>query len=431
MRLVCLHGWSGAAQHMHPLAHALQLKLGQQVSTLDLGQYSSLDDALTFDDLATAMMQAWQSHGLPLQPKSVDVVVYSMGALVLRHWLRRYFTPDTIPIRRCVMLAPANFGSVLAHKGRALLGRLFKGLHADRPFEVGSHLLRGLELGSPWSWDQALQDCFKAPVFTASHMLTTVLIGSEGNEGLSALVNEPGSDGVVRWAAADLEPVYYQVDFTQHPVCVTCQQSGNCTAYRVIPGCNHHRILSTEGGVNPQVLSAIVDGLSVTSDTFSAWRMVCQKHTMQCLKSVLTPNAFQHCVMRVRNQYGHAIEDYCVIMCEQQSDQHVLTEYFQSDVQKDCHVYSGDSSFRALYWNLSAFWRAPMPWKSLHIGVVAEPQFAPPVGEVGYAAYDDAHQPSWVLDLRGIQALMVPQRTSLIEVTLPRQHRGVFEFQRF
>ena len=135
--------------------------------------------------------------------------------------------------------------------------------------------------------------------------------------------------------------------------------------------------------------------------------------------------------MRVRNQYGHAIEDYCVIMCEQQSDQHVLTEYFQSDVQKDCHVYSGDSSFRALYWNLSAFWRAPMPWKSLHIGVVAEPQFAPPVGEVGYAAYDDAHQPSWVLDLRGIQALMVPQRTSLIEVTLPRQHRGVFEFQRF
>ena len=49
------------------------------------------------------------------------------GALVVRDWMTHHYRPETVPFKRHLMLAPANFGSQLAHKGRAWYGRVFKG----------------------------------------------------------------------------------------------------------------------------------------------------------------------------------------------------------------------------------------------------------------------------------------------------------------
>ena len=53
--------------------------------------------------------------------------MHSTGALVVRDWLPRHFTPARAPVKRLVMLAPAYFGSHLTHKGRSFTGRVYKG----------------------------------------------------------------------------------------------------------------------------------------------------------------------------------------------------------------------------------------------------------------------------------------------------------------
>ena len=50
-------------------------------------------------------------------PYQINIVVYSTGALILRHFLRTYYhTKYRHKIRRVVMFAPDNYGSPFAKK---------------------------------------------------------------------------------------------------------------------------------------------------------------------------------------------------------------------------------------------------------------------------------------------------------------------------
>ncbi|AGA32455.1 hypothetical protein TVNIR_0762 [Thioalkalivibrio nitratireducens DSM 14787] len=60
-------------------------------------------------------------------PYACGVVVHLTSALIVRDWLSRYFAVDASPVKHLVMLAPASFGSSLAHMGRSVLGRAMKG----------------------------------------------------------------------------------------------------------------------------------------------------------------------------------------------------------------------------------------------------------------------------------------------------------------
>ena len=127
--IVILHGWSDSSRGFQRFARRVQaLGVEDDIRHVWLGDYVSMDDQVTFDDLAAAMETAWEREGLPKHDRTVDVVVHSTGALVLRHWMTRYRTPENNPVRRVLMLAPANFGSHLAHKGRSFFGRIVKGL---------------------------------------------------------------------------------------------------------------------------------------------------------------------------------------------------------------------------------------------------------------------------------------------------------------
>ena len=105
-----------------------------------------------------AMKVAWCDKGLPRDRRSVDMVVHSTGALIARNWMTTFFKPDMNPVWNLVMLAPANFGSPLAHKGRSLIGRGAKG--EGWSMQVGQHLLRDLEIASRFSWELAMRDRF-------------------------------------------------------------------------------------------------------------------------------------------------------------------------------------------------------------------------------------------------------------------------------
>ncbi|MBT4885052.1 MAG: alpha/beta hydrolase, partial [Legionellales bacterium] len=191
--LVCIHGWNEDSTIFSRLIRSLSKEQYTHTHVMGMADFVSLDDNVTFDDLVVAMEHAWHTYGLPTSAKRVDIITHSTGALVFRAWHNRYYAGKDSPISHLLMLAPPNFGSHLAHKGRAFIGRVLKGLGHNRPFEVGANLLKGLELASSFTWDLAMKDCFSehAP-FNRQNILTTILIGSTGYEGIAAAANEPG-----------------------------------------------------------------------------------------------------------------------------------------------------------------------------------------------------------------------------------------------
>ena len=121
--IVILHGWSDMSTSFEPLAKLLRAKLnGREISIIHLADYISMEDEVRFDDIVSAMAMAWKKNDFPTSAGSVDAIVHSTGGLVIRDWLQRNYEPDDVPIKHLVMLAPAYFGSPLAHKGRSFLG---------------------------------------------------------------------------------------------------------------------------------------------------------------------------------------------------------------------------------------------------------------------------------------------------------------------
>src|SRR5262249_52816477 len=128
----------------------------------------------TFDDVAVGMHERFQelvsSKRISLAPFSWDAIVHSTGGPPIRHWLNYYLTNifngefSKIPIKRLIMLAPANFGSRLAQQGESSLAKIFMG-GLSHGFQTGKLVLEGLELGSPTLWRIADQDLFSNAKF--------------------------------------------------------------------------------------------------------------------------------------------------------------------------------------------------------------------------------------------------------------------------
>ena len=254
--IVILHGWSDTSETFESLARLLRARLERQVSIVSLADYVSMEDEVRFDDVAEAMDVAWRRHGLPRRKGGVDAIVHSTGGLVIRDWLQRHYTPGRAPVKHLVMLAPANFGSHLAHKGRSFIGRVYKGFVAKKPegraFETGTHILRGLELASPCTWQLAERDRFGrgGTMYQPGNVLCTVLVGNRGFRGISSIANEDGSDGTVRASTANMSCVRISAAFPPGPngggagqgVEYELEESRGATAFGVVEGHNHGTI---------------------------------------------------------------------------------------------------------------------------------------------------------------------------------------------
>jgi len=167
--VLIVHGWSDNYKSFIPLKQWLENN-GYLTQDVFFGNYESMEDNVTFDDLADGLQTRFKEmidkqQLPPLNPFSLDVIVHSTGGLVIRHWLHHYLVDECkgdlnrCPIQRLIMLAPANFGSRLAAQGKSGLAKLFKGGMAHG-FETGRLILEGLELGSPITWQIAEQDLF-------------------------------------------------------------------------------------------------------------------------------------------------------------------------------------------------------------------------------------------------------------------------------
>lgn len=84
--LVIIHGWSDSPASFNNLGKMLIADgIVKNVTHIRLGDYISLDDDITLDDLASALDKAWSKEKLSRQARSVDVVVHSTGGLIIRH----------------------------------------------------------------------------------------------------------------------------------------------------------------------------------------------------------------------------------------------------------------------------------------------------------------------------------------------------------
>lgn len=221
-QVLIIHGWSDTSKSFRPLARFLA-QHGYVPRIIWLGDYLSREDDLRVEDVAIRMgevIDELQAQG-DLDP-SFDVIVHSTGGLVARAWLTTWYRDNAArcPMKRLIMLAPANYGSKLAATGKSLLGRVVKGY--DNWFQTGQGILDDLELASPYQWELAQRDILMAPgsgtdtYYGDGMVWPFVVVGTHPYaSALRQIVNEDGSDGTVRVCAANLNARGVTIDFTQ------------------------------------------------------------------------------------------------------------------------------------------------------------------------------------------------------------------------
>lgn len=367
----------------------------------------------------------------PSNAGSIDAIVHSTGGLVIRDWMSR-MPVGRVPVKHLVMLAPANFGSPLAHKGRSFIGRVFKGYdNSEGVFQTGARILRGLELASPYSWNLALRDRFgqRASMYGRGGVLCTVLVGNRGYDGIRAIANEDGSDGTVRISTANLNCARLDVDFSHDPRRPTYELtvSGGSTAFAVMDGHDHGSI--TLNGSNAKserdadLLDQINSALDVTDAGFAAW---CEQLTqstdalMSARASRSETQGYQNTVVRVVDQDGNPVTDYLVEFYEEDDDRNVIAKLFHTTALVGVHVYGDDPSYRSLYVNCTKLLKVIDKMnEALRVSITAHPVLGRD-GPVGFRTMNDADIGSIKIPQSQLGRVFRENRTLFVTMTLRR-----------
>lgn len=381
--IAIVHGWSGSSKSLHNLKSYLDTR-GFPSVQIWLSDYVSLDDDVRFEDIGKrmhAVIGEALASGKLIAP--FDLIVHSAGGLVAREWISRYY-PDgaNCPVKRLLMLAPANFGSKYAALGKSMIGRLAKGW--NNWFQSGEQILRGLELASPYQWDLARRDILDpdgsvAGPYGQGKIWPFVIMGTRGHtKGLEAIINEDGADGTVRVAAANLNAIGATVDFSADAANPTFKAWGSRVAgaaipFAVLPDRDHSSIIqpashvAASDAINTQLGELIVQALNCKTDAEYAaiatqWDTISDETATfaddeakiegQFPKQGLTPQAFQQyfqLIVRARDDEGQPIKDFFLEFFSPEAASSKDFIYFHKHVLEDTHVNTTDASFQCLF----------------------------------------------------------------------------------
>lgn len=441
--IVILHGWSDNNSSFKALAHFLKTRFGEAVQPLYLADWLSMHDEVNYADLAQAMQKAWLALGLPTAPQSVNIVVHSTGALVARHWFTQYYSASSNPIKRFVQLAPANFGSHLAHKGRSFYGRAVKGWNQPG-FQTGAAVLTGLELASDYTRMLAQRDLFAADTwYGAGKMLTTIFIGDTGYSGISAIANETGSDGTVRICGANLNCRYLSLALDEQqqliPGSLSWRNSKGAIAFSVLPTENHSTITfkGRYAPANKLTASLLFSALTVTDEDYQtdpqhvfAWQ--------QQLDSLNPPansqqNRRSQILCRLTDQHGLGVSDYFLEMYRTAGSDNQFEENLYRRFLRHVHAFSQDPANRAFYFDLEVLdlLRQDRKFQQLYLSFSAQPHFKPTRQPVGFNTIAANAAAGLRIPITELERLFAPHQTLLLEVQLQRVVAdSVFKIQR-
>jgi hypothetical protein len=373
--IVLLHGYSAKAASLSRWRGILEDR-GYQTRDIRVGEYISLSNEVTIKDIAEGFDRALRfDTGLP-DDQEFDAIVHSTGGLVIREWVTSY-AQRRGRLKHLIGLAPAMFGSPMAHRGRGALGAIFKGdknpLGPDF-MEAGDRILEALELGSSYTWELAHRD-----LLTPEELDGHVISGSEGRqphgearvaepvygdsdttpypfifigrdryklEGL--FVHEDGYDGTVRWAGAGLNARKLIIDLTRLPapearVAAPARRSVPVPLV-LIEGRNHATILSDPP---EDLVSMVMEALEVSSmDQYLSWA---EKYTSLGEKGPRDEQRWQQFVVRVVDERGDPVPDWYLEVGAMEGDAFEPLRSFGFDV----HPFTGDTSYRAFHADLT------------------------------------------------------------------------------
>lgn len=441
--LIIIHGWSDDSASFRRIAQLIEQNTAREVHHMWLGDYVSLDDDVRMGDITAAMQRAWTEgpHALPTAPNSCDVIIHSTGGLVVREWMADYWFSDNgkrPPVANLVMLAPANFGSPLAHRGRSLMGRVVKGFKSDKIFQTGTHILQALEMASPYTWALACKDRFADNVFNKGGVRCTVIVGNDGYDGISSLANEDGSDGTVYVATANLNCATLSIDFATDPMKPKrspLQQSKGKTAFLVVDGKNHSTVAFKDTQSSSH-LPWVLEALEVTARDFAAWCERCRVETDRVMDKHDQPrkldahkHGYQNIVFRVRDDFGNAVNDYVVEFYQDVNDaRDKIARRFNRDALGSTHAYRDDTSLRSFMVNCTRMFAIiDKPEEFLKISLSATPNIDDVDNLVGYSTFGADDIGCLVLDRDHLSTLFQRNRTVLVEIVLKRaQQPDVF-----
>lgn len=360
MKLVMVHGWSVTDTRVYgglpeALARFAPESLALDIEHIFLGRYISFNDEVRITDVADAFERARQER---LQDERFAVVTHSTGAPVIRTWLARYYAAlpqgeqgqkgqkalNQCPLSHLIMLAPANHGSALAQLGKSRLGRLKSWFDGVEP---GQQILDWLELGSQGQHQLSRYWLSQNPV--ADGLYPFVICGETIDSNLYDFLNsytaEPGSDGVVRLAGANLN--YRSLELAETPtlddsgradLSITADVMAPACGFEVLPRASHSGnkfgIMTSVNGRSPKpkpVVSRILQCLQVGSaGDYSA---LCQKMADSSPRS---GPRFTQLVVRLWDNEGEPIRDFdFLLLAGPDYDPGKLPKGFFQDRQKN------------------------------------------------------------------------------------------------
>lgn len=381
-RTIIIHGWSDCSESFVDIKKRLIADGIGRVETILYADYESREDNITFNDVIDGLNEQCIKNGLigPDGVKKCDmnVIVHSTGGFVIRHWICRYYLKEKrmadCPVQRIVMLAPANFGSPLAHRGKSLLGSLVKGRwKVGDLLEVGRQLLSGLELGSPYQWKLAHDDLFtKDCCYNAAGVQLTILVGAEDYGGLRSWVNKPGTDGTVVISGTPLNSLKLVLDCCKPasgagPSYVPYDWQYRTTpcdfAWAVLDGLDHGSIVDDAGKKGSQVHGLLLQALQSTdAKAFSALKAECDSVTKTTYGSTKKP-CYQQFLIHAVDDQNESIPDFTMefyvlrktkgmskglVTSKKLKDEEELSEKLQSLLTDEFHTHTGDPSYRRL-----------------------------------------------------------------------------------
>jgi len=436
---IILHGYSDEAKTFRPLGKFLRQN-GIKPLKIHLGNYISLEDAVTVPDLAKAFAAALADRKIPTDAGSINLIVHSTRSLVAREWLARFYLERGLPcpVRRFLMLAPANFGSPLAAMGKSMLGRIVKGWKTG--FESGREVLNALEMGSPYTRELAQRDLFgPRSFFDPQTCMAAVLVGSKPYQsGLRRISDRDGSDGTVYVCTANLNASGLKLRFGRvgDPTEVeSWPRSAQPVAMGVLPDRDHTSITRPDEG-RKDFGRLVLDFLELeTTQDYEAFRIRCADLTARTLPPAPTRkifNTYQNLATHVRDDLGFPVKDYFLEFYEKPAtpaDEQKIDRLMirvHEDAIGPVHRFGPDHSHRSLIFNLTELRKITRGGKKLMFSLSAA-QLSPLISFSAGATNDVSEL---ALHGTGKNTLWRDNETMLVDLVIHRQQaREVFTLE--
>jgi hypothetical protein len=376
--LLLIHGYSATGLDFTNLYWALVARK-IDVQLLNVGNYISLNNEITIEDIAEGLQRAISLTKLN-EAQEFDAIVHSTGMLVVRAWLaHQNIAPGENQrlkqLKHLIGVAPATWGSPQAHKGRSWLGALVKGSKTPGPdfMNAGNLVLEGLELGSRYTWDLAHADLLGPKPYFGTGPDTpyvAVFIGNTPYTGIASVADDPGTDGTVRWSGCGLNTRKITLDLTRTPTDaqglarqrVTISEWANDSRLNVpmlaVDKRDHGSLVSDP---DPGMVDRIAEFLEIgNSGQYNEWLNEAQTWSTPAREKMLKSkghlftfwetsdlDGWQQFVVHARDTHGDPVTDYMIEVFELGPDGQTWQR--AEELSLDVHAYGPDESYRCVH----------------------------------------------------------------------------------